>query len=58
MGVVEAELAPSEADVRWARSVLDGVEAAGGSAVVVVDGKMVDKPVIERARRLLAHAAP
>ena len=51
--VVEAELAPSLDDVRWARSVLDGVEAAGGSAVVVVDGKMVDKPVVDRARRIL-----
>ncbi len=51
--VVEAELAPSLDDVRWARSVLEGVEAAGGSAVVVVDGKMVDKPVVDRARRIL-----
>jgi citrate lyase subunit beta/citryl-CoA lyase len=56
--VVEAELAPSEADVRWARSVLAGVEAAGGSAVVVVDGKMVDKPVVDRARRILGEPPP
>ena len=56
--VVEAELAPSEADVRWARSVLEGVAAAGGSAVVVVDGKMVDKPVVDRARRLLGESPP
>ena len=44
--------------MRWARSVLAGVEAAGGSAVVVVDGKMVDKPVVDRARRILGESSP
>ena len=56
--VAEAELAPTEEDVRWARSVLEGVEAAEGPAVVVVDGKMVDKPVVDRARRILGDSAP
>ncbi|MEU0839669.1 CoA ester lyase [Streptomyces sp. NPDC005962] len=44
--------APSGAELRWARAVLDAGEA--GEAVTTVDGRMVDKPVLDRARRMLA----
>ena len=44
---------PSADDVAWARRVVD---AADGSAVVLVDGAMVDKPVVDRARRILARS--
>ncbi|WP_372349833.1 CoA ester lyase [Streptomyces sp. KL116D] len=44
---VAAHFAPSEAEVAWARSVL-----AVGESVTVVDGHMVDKPMLERARRI------
>ena len=48
-------LAPTEAELDWARRV---VAAAGGSTGAVrVDGRMVDKPVLQRAQRLLARAA-
>ncbi|MFD4709363.1 HpcH/HpaI aldolase/citrate lyase family protein [Streptomyces sp. NPDC058430] len=40
--------APSDEELAWARKVL-----AAGDAVSAVDGVMVDKPVQERARRLL-----
>lgn len=50
---VAAGFAPSERELRWARAVL-----AAGDSVGVVDGHMVDKPVIERARRVLAAADP
>lgn len=43
--------APSAEEVRWARAVL-----GAGEAVTTVDGQMVDKPVLERARRVLALA--
>ncbi|MDR3101230.1 MAG: CoA ester lyase [Paraburkholderia sp.] len=36
----------------WAQRVVDAVEASGGAAVAV-DGKMVDMPVILKARRVL-----
>jgi citrate lyase subunit beta/citryl-CoA lyase len=52
IAVVAAALAPSAADVAWAQRVL----AAEGNAVAVVDGRMVDKPVFDRARRILAAA--
>ncbi|WP_419668618.1 HpcH/HpaI aldolase/citrate lyase family protein [Streptomyces sp. 2-1] len=43
--------APSAEEVQWARAVL-----GAGDSVTTVDGHMVDKPVLERARRVLALA--
>lgn len=51
---VNAAFSPDEAQVCWARRVLDAFEASQGAATVV-DGKMVDKPVVEQARRLLGR---
>ena len=48
---VNAIFGPSEEELRWARSVVHTAEASAG--VAVVDGEMVDRPVFERARRLL-----
>lgn len=42
----------SDAEQAWARRVLDAVDASEGAAVAV-DGKMVDMPVILKARRIL-----
>lgn len=56
VAVVHAALAPSAAESAWARRVLAAAEAAGAAGAVQLDGRMVDKPVIERARRLLARA--
>lgn len=53
--IVERAFAPSEAERAWARRVLDAAERAGGAAVAV-DGKMVDKPVMLRARAILDDA--
>ena len=50
---VHDALAPAPYEVAWARRVL-AADCTGG--VTVVDGKMVDTPVVERARRLLASA--
>jgi len=50
-GPVTDGFAPSESELRWARAVLDA-----GESVTTVDGHMVDKPVLERARNLLARA--
>ena len=41
---------PGPEEVAWARRVL---EAADGSGAVLLDGAMVDKPVVDRARRIL-----
>jgi citrate lyase subunit beta/citryl-CoA lyase len=52
---LHALLAPSADDLAWARRVLAAAEDARGAAVQL-EGRMVDKPVIERARRILRHA--
>lgn len=50
--VAEA-FAPSADEVAWAADVVAG---AGDNGVAVVGGRMIDKPVVERARRVLAAA--
>lgn len=49
--LVHQVLAPTPEEVAWARSVLEVGEGVG-----TVDGQMVDRPVLDRARRLLDHA--
>lgn len=51
-GVHEA-LAPTPAEADWARRVVEQAAAAQGAAIAV-DGKMVDRPVLERAQRIVA----
>lgn len=52
---VHAALAPSAQEVAWARRVVAQAAAAQGAAIAV-DGKMVDRPVLERALRIVAAA--
>jgi len=52
---VHVALAPSEADLAWARCVLAAHEVSGGAAVQL-DGRMVDRPVVLQARWTLARA--
>jgi citrate lyase beta subunit len=56
--VIEAAAAftPSVQDIEWAKAVSRLAEAAGGG-VVVLDGRMIDAPVMARAARILALAA-
>jgi citrate lyase subunit beta/citryl-CoA lyase len=56
VAAVHALLAPSADELAWAHRVLAAAEAAS-AGVVQVDGRMVDKPVIERARRLVLRSA-
>lgn len=53
---VHAALRPPAEQLAWARRVLAAVDAATGA--VQLDGRMVDRPVIERARRLVARDLP
>lgn len=55
VGGVRAGFAPGEADIAWARRVLEAARQAGGAAVAV-DGKMVDRPVMLRAQAILRDA--
>jgi citrate lyase subunit beta/citryl-CoA lyase len=58
--IVNEEYSPSAEEIAYARRIIvENVTAeAAGRASFALDGKMVDVPVVERARRLLArHAA-
>lgn len=52
---VNAGFMPSTEDVEWARDVLEALEAQP-AGVATFKGKVIDKPVIERARRIVAAA--
>lgn len=57
--VLHAEFAPTEAEIRWAASVVAAYETAvnsGIGAIRLTDGTFIDPPVAARARRILAHA--
>lgn len=47
-------LAHSEDEIAWARAVLDAAEGSAG-VVTGPDGRMIDKPVLDRARAILGR---
>ncbi len=53
--VIHEVFSPSRDDVRRARRIVEADRASGGAAVAV-KGRMVDRPVVEAARRLLERA--
>jgi citrate lyase subunit beta/citryl-CoA lyase len=55
IAVLHAALLPTAVELDWARRVVAATE--GNPAAVQVDGRMVDRPVLQRARALLARAA-
>lgn len=54
--IIHSALAPSDADLAWARRVVEVSMAAKGAGAFQLDGQMVDAPVLLRAQRLLALA--
>jgi citrate lyase beta subunit len=52
--VVGSIFRSSSSDEQWAREVLDAHEKSG-DGVFVVNGEMVDAPVVARARRILGR---
>ncbi len=56
--IVHAAYRPSEAEVQWAQRVVDAYEQAvtRGLGAIQLDGKLIDVPMVERARETLARA--
>lgn len=56
--VVNRGFSPSAAELAWATRVVAAAEAARGAGLgaVLVDGRMIDRPIVDRARRWLAAA--
>lgn len=55
IAAVRAAYLPTAAEVSWAQRVVSAAHAAHGGAVAV-EGKMVDRPVILKAERILQQA--
>ena len=55
VGPLHAALQPTAAELDWARRVVAAAEGQAGA--VQLDGRMIDRPVLERARALLARRA-
>ena len=56
--LVNTIYAPTEKEIQKAKEVIWGIREAEakGSGVISVNGKMVDKPIVERAERVIALA--
>jgi citrate lyase subunit beta/citryl-CoA lyase len=57
VAVVREAFKPDAASLAWAQRVLTQWRQSPGSGAIQVDGKMVDKPVLLRAERILALAS-
>ncbi len=57
IAAVLAALVPSDEEITWARRVLQAWHASSGGALQL-DGKMIDRPVVLKAERILAHGRP
>jgi len=56
LDAVESALQPTDAQLQRARRIVEADKDSGGAAVAL-DGAMIDRPIVERAHRLLSAAA-
>ncbi|MEY3886387.1 MAG: (3S)-malyl-CoA thioesterase [Pseudomonadota bacterium] len=56
VAIVNRGFSPSDQELEWARKVVEADQTAHakGLGAVLLDGKMIDKPIVDRARRWLA----
>ena len=52
VATVNAAFAPAQADIEWAERVIAAL--SGDHGAVAIDGKLIDKPIVDRARLVLA----
>lgn len=59
VAIVNRGFSPSVAELEWAQKVVDADQSARakGLGAVLLDGKMIDKPIVDRAQRWLAARA-
>ena len=55
LSTIHDAFTPNAADVAWAERLLESFKRAGGG-VALLDGKMIERPVVRNAERLLARA--
>ena len=54
---IHAAFDPSAEEVAWARRVVDALSGAQGAGAVAIDGRMIDRPHLRQAERILAAHA-
>jgi len=56
---IHRAFSPTEDELAYAQRVVEAADAAerAGSGAVALEGKMIDKPVLERAKRILRYGA-
>jgi len=55
VAIIHEVFTPSEAEIAWSRRVVETFESNPSSGVLTLDGKMLDKPHLTLARRMLAR---
>jgi len=55
VAIIHEVFTPTAEEVDWAKRVVDTFESSPGSGVLTLDGKMLDKPHLVLARRLLGR---
>ncbi len=58
VGPVHAAFTPSEAETTWAARVIAAFRDADGKGAVSLDGKLLDRPHVRLAERILASSKP
>lgn len=56
VAVINDAYTPSRADIERAQRIVAAFEAAGGAGVAAIDGKMLDRPHLRAAQRVLERA--
>ena len=54
VALINEAFTPTQAEIAWARRVLQAFQAADGAGVTVLDGRMIDRPHRVQAERILA----
>lgn len=57
IATIHAAFAPAPADVAWAKALLQAVPASATSGAFLFQGRMVDAPVLRKARQIVALAS-
>ncbi len=56
VATINAGFSPSEAEIAHARAVVEAFSANPGAGALKLDGRMIDRPHLDQARKLLAQA--
>jgi citrate lyase subunit beta/citryl-CoA lyase len=55
---IHAAFSPSEEEITWARRVVEALAQPSGAGAVAIDGRMVDRPHLRQAERILGGLSP